>query len=1163
MAAQRACRPARSRASARPPRWCRSSTTSSTRARIFAAEIGVGRHDRDHVDGAVERRVFGSLSEHLERVASGAARSACRRFRRATARARVGVGPRVATEEVAVEARPRRRRRRSPRRGATARRAPRAASGDFSSFGPHSSLKAPCTSTTRAIPPCSSRRRRSPVHDGSHTGDHVGPFRLALASGEAPRPPQAVGLVDARLRSMRACSYCAQRSAASALMGNSATGATSAHRSAASGLSRAVAGSGRVAGTSVDTVDSSYAEKARTPSAAATATATAPLASSRPVERSGRTSGTVGSDGKVSALVLVMRRSSHGPVSGRVRGGISAVSGGLTAGRRHRTLPPCRWDSSGRWRSIRRTESSAPETGWCSRSWPCTRARWSAPSGSPTRCGATIPRQSAAQGRAGLRRAAPQGPRRRRRSRPGAPATDWCSGPATSSTCTSSSASSAGPASSSPCERRTGPSGPPRRRSPLWRGRPFDDVEGWEPARIEAARLDELRHEAEELHVDAALRAGRHHEVLATARALVDAAPTRERRWELLALAQYRSGSQADALRTLHEARRRLADGARPRPRARHRRARVGDPPPRRRPASARRSPRSSTARARGPASWPTRPSDAEEFAGRAAESRGLPRPPGRATASSSSSAHRAAASRRSSGPASRAALERDGRRVGVRHAGRRPAGALASERAADGRRARRRPVRGGRDGSATTPTSETRSSTALVAHAEHAPLVVVAPRRPARRAQQPPGVRPPRRAWPLPPRAHGRAGAPRRHRAACARAAGLLLEPGLVDLVVRDVLDEPGRPAADVPRAAADLGRAGGPHPHRRRLRRRPAASAAPSAQSAEAVYAGIDARGPATKLRDLLLRLVTPVEDGAPARLRLSRRRHRRATPGTSASSSTSSMPGSSPPTATSSSSPTRPSPGRGPGSGSWLEDDVEGVRVLRHLNSAAAGWDDLGRPDSELYRGERLAGVVAWRERSDPELTAVEQAFVDRVGRRGSAPSCTRPRCRSQRERQTRAPPPPPRRRCRRASRSSPSPPPRLAVGQRDEADDQARIAEARQLSAEALDARPHDRALLLALEAVRRRGTTPRPRAPSSRTIGRSPRLAGVLRSDGPRSLDLDVAPDGERLAAIDDDRCAHPVRPRDRRGSRLPRDRGSDCTWPDLQPGRARGWRWRG
>src|SRR5690606_19217388 len=94
----------------------------------------------------------------------------------------------------------------------------------------------------------------------------------------------------------------------------------------------------------------------------------------------------------------------------------------------------------------------------------------------------------------------------------------------------------------------------------LWRGRPFDDVDGWDAARAEAVRLEELRAEAEELRLDAALRAGRHHEVLALARGMVDAAPTRERRWELLALAQYRSGGQADALRTLQEARRRLVE---------------------------------------------------------------------------------------------------------------------------------------------------------------------------------------------------------------------------------------------------------------------------------------------------------------------------------------------------------------------------------------------------------------------------------------------------------------------------------------------------------------------------------------------------------------------------------------------------------------------------
>ncbi len=93
----------------------------------------------------------------------------------------------------------------------------------------------------------------------------------------------------------------------------------------------------------------------------------------------------------------------------------------------------------------------------------------------------------------------------------------------------------------------------------LWRGRPLVDAENWEPAQVEAHRLEELRMEAEELRLDAALRAGLHREVLAAARAGVEAAPTREHRWELLALAQYRSGRQGDALRTLNAARATLA----------------------------------------------------------------------------------------------------------------------------------------------------------------------------------------------------------------------------------------------------------------------------------------------------------------------------------------------------------------------------------------------------------------------------------------------------------------------------------------------------------------------------------------------------------------------------------------------------------------------------
>ena len=94
----------------------------------------------------------------------------------------------------------------------------------------------------------------------------------------------------------------------------------------------------------------------------------------------------------------------------------------------------------------------------------------------------------------------------------------------------------------------------------LWRGPPLAELDGWEPGRIEAARLEELRREAEEARLDAALRAGLHREVLAEAKARVAEEPLREHRWALLALAQYQSGQQADALRTIREARRRLAE---------------------------------------------------------------------------------------------------------------------------------------------------------------------------------------------------------------------------------------------------------------------------------------------------------------------------------------------------------------------------------------------------------------------------------------------------------------------------------------------------------------------------------------------------------------------------------------------------------------------------
>ena len=94
----------------------------------------------------------------------------------------------------------------------------------------------------------------------------------------------------------------------------------------------------------------------------------------------------------------------------------------------------------------------------------------------------------------------------------------------------------------------------------LWRGGALPDLADWEPGQVEAARLDGLRQDAEELRVEAEIKAGRATAELEQARALVARAPLRERRWVLLATALYQAGRQAEALGAVQRARAMLAD---------------------------------------------------------------------------------------------------------------------------------------------------------------------------------------------------------------------------------------------------------------------------------------------------------------------------------------------------------------------------------------------------------------------------------------------------------------------------------------------------------------------------------------------------------------------------------------------------------------------------
>ena len=94
-----------------------------------------------------------------------------------------------------------------------------------------------------------------------------------------------------------------------------------------------------------------------------------------------------------------------------------------------------------------------------------------------------------------------------------------------------------------------------------WRGRPFPDLEHVPLGQIEAARLEELveglREDLLAAELDDDARDGG---LVATARALTAEQSYRERRWELLMLALYRAGRQAEALDVYSECRRRLVD---------------------------------------------------------------------------------------------------------------------------------------------------------------------------------------------------------------------------------------------------------------------------------------------------------------------------------------------------------------------------------------------------------------------------------------------------------------------------------------------------------------------------------------------------------------------------------------------------------------------------
>ena len=228
-------------------------------------------------------------------------------------------------------------------------------------------------------------------------------------------------------------------------------------------------------------------------------------------------------------------------------------------------------------------------------------------------------------------------------------------------------------------------------------------------------------------------------------------------------------------------------------------------------------------------------------------------------------------------------------------------------------------------------------------------------PRRPPRRRLRPPRLRPPRRARIAPverdersrPASRDRGSGPSGRPAAGAWSGRPAGPRGR---------RRAGRAAAAVARVAPDLATARGPHPHRRRLPGTPA---------------GSEDRSPSRPRRSTTRSPTSSGHCSATCCCAWSRR------PPKASRFAAASRGAPWPPTPNTNSSSSCSSRARlvtsdddtvelaheslaraWPRLRGWLDDDVEGQRILRHLAGAADTWDTMGRPDSELYRGVRLA-------------------------------------------------------------------------------------------------------------------------------------------------------------------------------------------------------------
>ncbi len=644
----------------------------------------------------------------------------------------------------------------------------------------------------------------------------------------------------------------------------------------------------------------------------------------------------------------------------------------------------------------------------------------------------------------------------------------------------------------------------------LWRGPPLRDLEDWHPGRLEAERLAGLRYDAEELRMEAALRSGEHERVLGQLASLVRSQPLRERRWALLATAQYRCGRQAEALQSLREVRTVLAGelGLDPGPElaALERAILIQDPSLQ--VADALPDP---SADCPYPGLLSYQVDEADLYFGRDADLAACLdrlREVGALAVVGASGCGKSSLAR--AGVA--AALARDGARLHVVSPGRRPLDLLA-----DTQRLRRGTVLVVDQCEEAFAHLDLPEQVAfldgLLGYVDRGPLVIcLRVDKVDALAVHPTFARLAERGLYL--LGGLDANGLRAAIEGPARQAGLVLEPGLVDLLASELEGQPGA----LPMMSHALRACW----ERREGRTLTVAGYTATggireavARSAEAVYEQVDP-GDRVLVRDLMLRLVVPGREGEPVRSRLPRRlvvaddEHERLIELLIRARLVTSDDGSL--------ELAHEALARAwPRLRAWLEDDAEGHRILRHLAATADAWQTMDRPDSELYRGARLAASIEWQERAHPDLTVTEREFLSSSAHHEEQQHSAAV-LQVRRERHVN-------RRLRGlligvvvllVVASAAGLGARRQTQRATEATTESlsRLAGARGL----LEERP-DLAVLLALAGLEVEDS-PASRANLLATLSRSPQLLGAARGEGGSLWGLELSPDGDTLATYD-------------------------------------------